>query len=40
MKYAIVVWFIAAFVLWDTHQNRGQYSKPVGHFIYRVAGGY
>jgi hypothetical protein len=40
MKYAIVIWLIAAFALWDSYQNRGQYTKPVAHFIYRVAGGY
>jgi hypothetical protein len=40
MRYAIVIWFVAAFVLWDTHQNRGYYNKPFGYFIYRVAGGY
>ena len=40
MKYAIVIWIIAAFALWDAQQNHGQYTKPVGHFIYRLSGGY
>ena len=40
MRYAMLVWVTASFVLWDTHQNRGYYTKPVGYFIYRVAGGY
>lgn len=40
MRYAILIWFVAAFVIWDTHQNRSGYTKPVTHFIYRVAGGY
>ena len=40
MRYAIVIWFVAAFVIWDTHQNRSGYTKPVTHFFYRVAGGY
>jgi hypothetical protein len=40
MRYAIVIWFIAAFVLWDTHQNRGQYTRPLAHIAYRIAGGH
>jgi hypothetical protein len=40
MRYAIVVWFISAFVLWDTLQNRGHYTRPFAHIAYRLAGGY
>jgi hypothetical protein len=40
MRYAIVVWFFAAFVLWDTLQNRGHYTRPLAHIAYRIAGGY
>jgi hypothetical protein len=40
MRYAIFIWFIAAFVLWDTHQNRGHYTRPIAHIAYRIAGGH
>ena len=40
MRYAIVIWFVAAFVLWDTQQNRSGYSRPVSHFFYRLVGGH
>src|SRR5262245_42978236 len=40
MRYAIVIWFAAAFVLWDTQQNNSQYTRPVAHVVYRIAGGY
>jgi hypothetical protein len=40
MRIAMIIWFIAAFALWDTQQNRGEYTRPVGHFFYRLAGGY
>jgi hypothetical protein len=40
MRYAIVIWFVAAFVIWDTRQNSSHYTRPFTHFIYRVAGGY
>jgi hypothetical protein len=40
MRYAIFIWFVAAFVLWDTLQNRGHYTRPLAHIAYRIAGGY
>ena len=40
MRYAIAIWFVAAFVLWDTQQNRSEYSRPFAYFFYRLAGGY
>jgi hypothetical protein len=40
MRYAILIWFVAAFVLWDTQQNRSQYTRPFASVIYRIAGGY
>jgi hypothetical protein len=40
VRYAIVIWFVAAFVLWDTQQNRSHYTRPIASVIYRIAGGY
>jgi hypothetical protein len=40
MRYAIVIWFVAAFVLWDTQLNRGQYTQPTAHVLYRLVGGH
>jgi hypothetical protein len=40
MPYAILIWFVAAFVLWDTQQNRAEYTRPAAHFFYRLAGGH
>jgi hypothetical protein len=40
MRYAIVIWFVAAFVLWDTQQNRSYYTRPAASIFYRLAGGY
>ena len=39
MHYAMIIWVFAGFVLWDTQQNRGAFTKPVWQGIYRVAGG-
>jgi hypothetical protein len=40
MRYAMIIWLVAAFALWDTHQNRGEFTRPVSHVIYRLMGGY
>ena len=40
MRIAIAIWLVAAFVLWDTHQNSSRYTRPPGYFFYRLAGGY
>ena len=40
MRYAIVIWFVAAFVIWDTRQNSSHDTGPFTHFVYRMAGGY
>ena len=40
MRYAIVIWFIAAFVLWDVRQNNAQYTQPTASVFYRVLGGH
>jgi len=39
MRYAIVIWFVAGFILWDTQQNRSHYTGPVTSAFYRIAGG-
>jgi len=40
MRYAIVIWFVAAFAIWDTQQNRSQYTAPVAYVVYRLVGGH
>lgn len=40
MRYAILIWFIAAFALWDSQQNRAHYTQPVASVVYRILGGH
>jgi hypothetical protein len=40
MRYAIAIWVVAAFVLWDARMNRSQYTGPGLKVAYRIAGGH
>jgi len=40
MRYAIVIWFVAAFVLWDARMNRAQYTGPGFNVAYRIVSGH
>ena len=40
MRYAILIWFIAAFALWDARMNRAQYTGPAAGIAYRIVGGH
>ena len=40
MRYAILIWFAAAFCLWDTRQNNAQYTQPAASVFYRILGGH
>jgi len=40
MRYAIAIWFVAAFVLWDTHQNNATYTRPTASVLHRLLGGH
>ena len=40
MRYAIVMWFVAAFVTWDMQLTGGQYTQPVSQVVYRMVNGY
>ncbi len=40
MRYAIAIWFVAAFALWDARQNGGAYTAPVAYTLHRLFGGY
>jgi hypothetical protein len=40
MRYAIVIWFVAAFALWDTRQNNAAYTGPIAYVLHRVVGGH
>ena len=40
MRYAIAIWFVAGFILWDTQQNRSNYTRPIASVFHRIAGGY
>ena len=39
MHYVLLILGIITFVIWDVNMNRAQFTKPVAHFAYRVAGG-
>ena len=40
MRYAILIWFVAAFALWDVRMNRAQYTDPVTNVVHRIVGGH
>ena len=40
MRYAILIWVVAAFALWDSRQNNAQYTQPVASVFYRILGGH
>ena len=40
MRYAIAIWVIAAFALWDARMNRATYTGPLAHVFYRMVGGH
>jgi hypothetical protein len=40
MNYIFLILGIVTFVIWDVNSNRANFTKPVAHLVYRVAGGY
>lgn len=40
MRYILFILGMISFVIWDVNMNRANFTKPVAHLAYRIAGGH
>ena len=40
MRYILFILGMITFVIWDVNMNRANFTKPVAHLAYRIAGGH